>query len=260
MAQASSPPRRGAGGERPRKQAPPNRRERAKARTRLALIRAAQRFIVEGQLHVPILEITQSADVGLGSFYNHFESRDALFAAAIDEALETLGGLLDQLGAGFEDPAELFAQSFRLTGRLFRSEPLLMQVALGAGPALLGATSGLVPRARREIEAGIRTRRFAVRDPEVALAIVVGSVLCLGELLSQQAERDADSTTDAAAAAILRMLGLGADEADRISRQPLPHLSLDVRGGRTTSGRKDTSQKRPTRRQPDAAAGITKEE
>ena len=135
MAQTSSPPRRGAGGEHSRKQALPNRRERAKARTRSALIRAAQRFIVEGQLHVPILEITQSADVGLGSFYNHFESRDALFAAAIDDALETLGGLFDQLGAGFEDPAEVFAQSFRLTGRLFRSEPLLMQVALGAGPA-----------------------------------------------------------------------------------------------------------------------------
>jgi AcrR family transcriptional regulator len=209
---------------------------------------------------VPILDITQSADVGLGSFYNHFESRDALFVAATDDALETLGGLLDQLGAGLEDPAEVFAQSFRLTGRLFRSEPLLMKVALGAGPALVRATSGLVPRARREIETGIRTRRFTVRDPEVALAIVIGSVLCLGELLSQPTERDTDSTTDAAAAAILRMLGLGADEADRISRQPLPHLSLDVQGGRTTSGRKDISQERPTRRQPDAAAGITKEE
>jgi AcrR family transcriptional regulator len=260
VAQTGFPPRRGAGGERPGNQALPSRRERAKARTRSALIRAAQRFIVEGQPHVPILEITQSADVGLGSFYNHFESRDALFAAATDDALEALGGLLDQLGAGFEDPAEVFAQSFRLTGRLFRSEPLLMQVALGAGPALLRATSGLVPRARREIEAGLRTGRFTVRDPEVALAIVVGSVLCLGELLSRRAERDADSTTDAAAAAILRMLGLAADEADRISSQPLPHLSLDVQAGRATSGRKDTSQKRPTRRQPDAAAGITKEE
>jgi hypothetical protein len=94
----------------------------------------------------------------------------------------------------------------------------------------------------------------------VALAIVVGSVLCLGELLSQQAERDAGSTTDAAAAAILRMLGLGADEADRISRQPLPHLSLDVQGGQTTSAPRNTSRKRPPRRQPDAAAGITKKE
>jgi hypothetical protein len=134
-----------------------------------------------------------------------------------------------------------------------------MEEALGAGPALLRATSGLVPRARREIEDGIRTRRFAVRDPEVALAIVVGSVLCLGELLRQQPKRDAGSTTDAAAAAILRMLGLATAEADCISRQPLPHLSLDVHSGRTASGRKDTSQKRPPRRQSDAAAGITKE-
>ena len=29
------------------------------------------------------LEITQAADVGMGSFYNHFESKDELFEAAV---------------------------------------------------------------------------------------------------------------------------------------------------------------------------------
>jgi len=70
-------------------------------------VRAAQRFIRDGQRHAPILEITKAADVGLGSFYNHFESRDALFEAAVDEALDALGARLDQLGAGLDDPAEV---------------------------------------------------------------------------------------------------------------------------------------------------------
>jgi hypothetical protein len=47
----------------------PNRLERRKQRTRAALIRAAQAFIASGKLNVPILEITQAADVGMGSFY-----------------------------------------------------------------------------------------------------------------------------------------------------------------------------------------------
>ena len=42
----------------------------AKARTRAALIRAAQTLIAQGRMNVPILEITQAADVGMGSFYN----------------------------------------------------------------------------------------------------------------------------------------------------------------------------------------------
>ena len=56
--------------------APANRLERRKHRTRAALIRAAQGFVVAGKLNAPVLEITQTADVGMGSFYNHFDSKD----------------------------------------------------------------------------------------------------------------------------------------------------------------------------------------
>ena len=44
---------------------PANRLDRRKARTRAALIRAAQTLIAEGRTNVPILEITQAADVGM---------------------------------------------------------------------------------------------------------------------------------------------------------------------------------------------------
>ena len=61
-----------------------NRLDRRKARTRAALIRAAQTLIAEGRTNVPILEITQAADVGMGSFYNHFETKEQLFEAAVE--------------------------------------------------------------------------------------------------------------------------------------------------------------------------------
>jgi AcrR family transcriptional regulator len=205
---------------------PANRRERGKARTRAALVQAAQRFIRAGQRHVPILEITKAADVGLGSFYNHFESRDALFEVAVDEALDALGARLDELGAGIDDPAEVLAQGFRLTGRLFRQEPALMQVATSAGPGLMAAQRGLVPYTRRDLEAGIRAGRFSVTDLELALGMVVGSAVCLGEILRQQPDRDAASSADRMAAAVLRMLGVPANEADRIASAPLPEVPV----------------------------------
>ena len=67
---------------------PPNRLARRKQQTRAALVTAAQSFIAAGKLNVPVLEITQAADVGMGSFYNHFASKEELFDAALTEVLD----------------------------------------------------------------------------------------------------------------------------------------------------------------------------
>jgi AcrR family transcriptional regulator len=53
-----------------------NRLDRRKAHTRAALINAAQTFIAAGRTNVAIVEITHAADVGIGSFYNHFHSKE----------------------------------------------------------------------------------------------------------------------------------------------------------------------------------------
>ncbi|MBV8180916.1 MAG: TetR/AcrR family transcriptional regulator, partial [Mycobacterium sp.] len=66
---------------------PPNRLERRKQRTRAALIKAAQDFIAGGRLNVPVQDISQAADVGVGSFYNHFDSKEQLFRIAVNEVL-----------------------------------------------------------------------------------------------------------------------------------------------------------------------------
>jgi AcrR family transcriptional regulator len=129
-----------------------NRLERRKQRTRGALIKAAQGFIAAGRPNVPVLEITQAADVGMGSFYNHFESKEELFEAAVADVLDNHGALLDALTASIDDPAETFACSYRLTGRLFRRRPTESQILLANGMTLLASGHGLAPRAKRDIE------------------------------------------------------------------------------------------------------------
>jgi len=200
-----------------------NRLDRRKARTRAALVAAAQAFIASGKLNVAVLELTQAADVGLGSFYNHFESKDELFQAALADALDRYGALLDELTAGLDDPAEVFAQSFRLTGRLHRKVPELSKVLLNYGLALARSDRGLGPWARRDIEAAIRAGRFSVRDPELAMVIVTGAVLCLGQFLHDHPERDDGEATDEVTDNLLCMLGVADDEAHEISRRPLPN-------------------------------------
>lgn len=208
--------------------APGNRLERRKARTRSALITAAQRFIADGKPNAPILEITQAADVGMGSFYNHFESRDELFAVAVESALESLGDYLDSLTVELTDPAEIFAQSFRITGRLFRLQPELSRVLVNSGSSLITSTKGLAPRAARDIAAAAEAGRFVVEDPDLTLALVAGSLLALGQLLMREPDRDDATAADRMTSGILVALGLTRSEADELCSRPIPLVAADL--------------------------------
>ena len=203
---------------------PVNRLERRKQRTRAALIKAAQTFIAAGKLNVPVLEITQAADVGMGSFYNHFDSKEQLFDAAVADVLDTHGSLLDQLTESIDDPTETFACSFRLTGRLFRRRPRRARSLLANGLPLLASDRGLAPRALRDIKAAVAAGRFHVDDPELALAVAGGALLGLGRLLRDQPERDDAQAADKVTEDVLRLFGLPAEEAHQICQRPLPDL------------------------------------
>ncbi|OZD05215.1 TetR family transcriptional regulator [Rhodococcus sp. 06-235-1A] len=202
-----------------------NRLERRKARTRGALISAAQGFIARGELNAPIAEITQAADVGMGSFYNHFVSREQLFQSAVDGALELLGAYLDSLTDAEADPAEAFTRSFRISGRLFRLQPELSRVLIHSGPELITSQHGLGPRAARDIVAGIGAGYFRVEDIQLALALVAGALLGLGQLLLEQPDRDDAEAVDRMAYSVLLALGVPDPDARDLCARPLPPMS-----------------------------------
>ncbi|OBI85474.1 TetR/AcrR family transcriptional regulator [Mycobacterium sp. 1245805.9] len=201
---------------------PPSRLERRKQRTRAALIGAAQRLIAEGKTNVPVLEITQAADVGMGSFYNHFDSKEELFEAAVADVLDAHGAMLDRLTESIDDPAETFATSFRLIGRLFRRRPRESDILLANGLTLLASDRGLAPRALRDIKAGVDAGRFTVDDPELALFMAGGALLGLGKLLRDNPDRDDARAADSVTESVLRLFGLSAEEARAVCQRPLP--------------------------------------
>ena len=207
-------------------QGPVSRLQRRKQRTRAALVKAAQAFIADGKLNVPVLEITQAADVGMGSFYNHFDSKEQLFEAAVTDVLDGHGAILDEFTASIDDPAETFATCFRLTGRLFRQRPQESQILLANGMSLLLSDRGLAPRALRDIVAGVAAGRFHVDDPELALAVAGGALLGLGNLLRAQPDRDDARDTDAVTRDVLVLFGMTADQAQEVCERELPDLAV----------------------------------
>jgi AcrR family transcriptional regulator len=206
--------------------APPrNRFERRRAETRQALIRAARQILAEtGDTSASIQAIAERADVGFGSFYNHFESKTELFDAAVMDALEEFGQTFDERLAGIDDPAELVAAGFRLSARMADSHPELMQVLRRRGLGYLHSENGLAPRALRDLEAGIASGRFTALDPVVALSALGGTLLSLVELRFTRPDLDGDEVASNLAEMVLRMLGLPSDDAGEVARRPLPDL------------------------------------
>jgi AcrR family transcriptional regulator len=234
-----------------------DRGSRRRLRTRARLIDAARRIIAErgGIEAVPIAEITEAADVAIGSFYNHFPSRDALFEAVVSETLEAHGRTIDALASEIADVAELCSASLRLTMRMVEADPVWgrFMVRMGTYVPVLGLILGrrLVETLRR----GIRSGRFEVTDEGTTLAVVGGVVF--GAMHVGRSETTAgtyldflpDSLPDGAdslvAEQLLQLLGLPQDEAAEIARRPLPESSEQLLlAASANAGRESSSSRR----------------
>src|SRR5919206_2708436 len=77
--------------------------QRRKARTVAAILDAAERhFLARGFDAAKVDEIAAEADVAVGSIYNHFESKEGLYAALLERALATFETYMQE-----ESPPEL---------------------------------------------------------------------------------------------------------------------------------------------------------
>ena len=200
-----------------------SRLDRRKARTRRALIEAAVRLIAEGRGdRASIAEITEEADIGFGSFYNHFDSKEQLFQTAAEEVMERWGQMIDRASASVSDPAEVFAVGLRISGRLGWTHPDIAGFLTGTGLDALDIPVGLAPRALRDIQAGQAAGRFTIPDAEIALSAVAGGLLGLLRMCQRHPERITEASVDQLAEAVLRLLGLPAPEAARLAALPLP--------------------------------------
>lgn len=216
-------------------QAKPSRGERRKRETRQRLLDAAFQLMAERGIDaVAINEITEAADVGIGSFYNHFESKDAIYIALMDEVFEEFADALDQLVADVEDPAEVISVCVRHTILRARREPSWGRLLLREGLSERVLTRGLGVRLMRDIQKGVASGRFKLSDPLMTF-IAVGSTV-LGAISVEinyassnstikQLKLDTRDVPERAAAVLLQTLGLSAEQAQRVSRKSLPVAS-----------------------------------
>jgi len=147
---------------------------------------------------VTIAEIAAEADVAFGSFYNHFDSKDAIVDALVVELLDALGETIDATIAEIGDPVEALRVAFRMAltaGDLGPEWAAFMVRAAVADRSLL---DGILARARRDVERAIAARRLSVPDLDAAMTMLAGALLFATQ---------AGAEPDACAEMALRMLG-----------------------------------------------------
>lgn len=188
---------------------------------------------------VAINEITEAADLGFGTFYNYFDSKEAIHEALVHELFESFGAALDQIAEQVDDPAEVIAASVRYTLRRASEEPLwgrfLVRVAYWS-PAL---DQGLAPRMLRDLRTGVSLGRFQAHDFPMMVVAARGVVLSSVDVSSASPNQDAEdrdllgvldadrqSIPERTAAVLLRLLGLDPQEAEEVVCRPLPTIAL----------------------------------
>jgi AcrR family transcriptional regulator len=198
-----------------------DRHARRRERTRAKLIDAARTLIArQGVDSTRINEITDDADVGFGSFYNHFESKEAIVEAVLTEAIAAQGAAIDAITAEFDDPAQVVAAAHRYFVELARTDADWAWLLIRLGVSHDVALAALGPYARRDLKRGVKTGRFQVPDERVALFATGGALLAvMRAVLDGQARRNAGIHH---AEGVLRMLGLPVEEAAEVARRPLP--------------------------------------
>jgi AcrR family transcriptional regulator len=203
-----------------------NRQARRREATRSKLVEAAKAlFARQGVDNTRIQEITEEADVGFGSFYNHFESKEAIVEAVLGETVAAQGAAIDRLTADLDDPAEVISVAHRHFVRLASTDPEWAWLLIRLDVSHNVMVRALAPFARRDLRRGVRSGRLSVPHETVALYGSGGAMLSvMRAVLDGLAPKDADVRH---AESVLRMLGLSLEDAAEVSRRPLPTDGAD---------------------------------
>lgn len=194
-----------------------SRGHRRKLETRGKLVEAARRVMGrKGVEAATIAEIAEEADVGFGSFYNHFGSKDEIAGAVVQAEAEDLGATLDRVTRDLEDPAEILCVSILCTLRHVREDELWGWFLVRSAWTVPEIRETLGRRMARDIMAGVERKRFTVPHNEMTIELLATTIMAAIRIsLEGRAPPQEDRVL---IELVLRILGLSPPEALRFGK------------------------------------------
>ncbi len=186
--------------------------QRRRRETRRLLMDAGRALFIERQVEqVSIERITARAGVAKGSFYNHFESRDALFEELIELTVANLLAKYEAFEPDFDDPLAFALARSRMAFYTLLSDTGACRLLLQAGPPAQG---GAVDRMLRTVLAGRLSEGMALGslshiDTHLAYAAYFGVVTeTIAHLLTREDGFDPAAAAEQVTELSFAVLGL----------------------------------------------------
>jgi AcrR family transcriptional regulator len=197
--------------------------DRRKRRNREALIQAGYEVMAQKGIDAATMsEIAELADVGAGTVYNYFASKDELAMHVMEQVMDRLAQRIEAVTNSFSDPAQVYAFGIRNVMKVAISDQrwrwLLRrsEVIAGAMYRVMG------PYAIRDIRNAVAAGRYGVEDAELAWRQATHAIV--GFSLAVCDKNILPEKIDEAVVNLLGMVGVGREEAWEIALRPCPDL------------------------------------
>ncbi len=151
-----------------------NRFDRRREKTRLDLLEAAERVIaVKGYHQTRIADIATEADVGLGTFYLHFKTKNEIFIELIETGAAELRAEVNAAKAGIESVEEKLRITIGTILDAAAEHPEQFRIVFGHGPAFLDLMVRVhemfIEDLRRDFELTLGERANAVANLTIGM-------------------------------------------------------------------------------------------
>jgi len=111
-----------------------NRYQRRKEKTRQELLAAARTVLAEKGYHnAKIIDIATAADIGVGTFYLYYPTKDALFLELVEETAQLLKKEIEEARAAVEGAVEKIRVANQAFFRFAQENRELLKIVFGHG-------------------------------------------------------------------------------------------------------------------------------
>lgn len=201
---------------------------RRQRRNRDALIAAARDIMTEkGVEAATMLEIADRADVGAGTVYNYFKSKDELAIAVLETLMHDLALRIQEVTDTFEDPAQVYAFGIRTVLDTATNDVRWAQM-LNRSEVIADAMFRMMgPFAIRDLRLASQVGRFEVSNAELVWRLTTHALI--GASLAITTGQVPASAVDQIIVRLLCMIGIGANAAVELASRPRPALKPESR-------------------------------
>jgi len=208
-------------------QKPEGRVARRQRLVRESLIRSARDIMSEkGVDAATMLEIAENADVGAGTVYNYFKSKDELAVAVLEEMMSSLAIRIEAVTNTFEDPAQVYAFGIR-TVLETATHDIRWRQLLNRSEVLADAMfRRMGPYAIRDLQQATAAGRFNADAPELIWRMACHAII--GISLSITTGEMSEAQIPDTVVRLLCMAGIGVENARELANRPRPELGPEA--------------------------------